>query len=84
MTGPDGEDNVWIRTTTLGIIPYQSGGNGSGHGSLGTSTWYFSGAYVDNIYTTSGAAGFKCRNISMGTGGPSGGSNGDVYIKYTA
>lgn len=43
-------DNVWIRTTTQGIIPYQSGGAGSGHQSLGTSSWYFSAAYIDNIY----------------------------------
>lgn len=49
MGSPDGEDNVWIRTTSLGIIPYQSGGLGSGHNSLGTSTWYFSNAYIDTV-----------------------------------
>jgi hypothetical protein len=42
LSDPDGTDSVWIRTTTLGIIPYQSGGRGSGHQSLGTSSWYFS------------------------------------------
>lgn len=30
-----------------------------------------------------GATGFYARNISYGTDDPSGGSNGDIYIKYT-
>lgn len=50
MTNMAGADNVWIRTTSQGIIPYQSGGAGSGHGGLGTSSWYFATAYIDNIY----------------------------------
>lgn len=50
MTSPDGENNVWIRTTTQGIIPYQSGGAGAGHCSLGTSSWYFANAYIDKVY----------------------------------
>lgn len=50
MTGPDGEDNIWIRTTSNGLLPYQSGGAGSGHQSLGTSAWYWNSAYIDNIY----------------------------------
>lgn len=29
-----------------------------------------------------GATGFYARNISYGTGDPSGGANGDIYIKY--
>ena len=53
MTGADGEDNCWIRTTSQGIIPYQGGGAGAGHGYLGTSSWYFGNIYVDNIYTAS-------------------------------
>lgn len=50
MAKPDGTDNDWIRTTTNGIIPYQSGKKGSGHSSIGTDSWYFSKAYIDNIY----------------------------------
>ena len=50
MTSPDGENNVWIRTTTQGIIPYQSGGAGAGHCNLGTSSWYFANAYIDKVY----------------------------------
>lgn len=49
MGTPDATDD-WIRTTTQGIIPNQSGGAGSGHCGLGTSSWYFSYAYIDNIY----------------------------------
>ena len=52
ICSPSGANNVWIRTTTLGIIPYQSGAAGSGHCGLGTSSWYFSYAYIDDIYGT--------------------------------
>lgn len=56
MTDPDGNtgSNCWIRTTQAGIIPYESGGAGSGHQYLGTASWYFSAAYVDNIYAVNG------------------------------
>lgn len=50
MGDPDASYGVWIRTTTEGIIPSQSGPAGYGHCSLGTSTWYFSQAYIDIIY----------------------------------
>ena len=50
MANPAGADNVWIRTTSQGIIPYQSGGAGSGHSSLGTSSWYFAHAYIDTVH----------------------------------
>lgn len=49
MTRPDGNTSDWIRTTTVGIIPYQAGGAGSGHCGLGTSSWYFSSAYIDTV-----------------------------------
>lgn len=47
MASPTLADNVWIRTTTLGIIPYESGGLGSGHGGIGTSSWHFSYMHCD-------------------------------------
>ncbi len=47
---PGGSDEYWIRSTVNGLIPYQSGNAGDGHSSLGTSTWYFSRAYIDFIY----------------------------------
>ena len=49
MADHDGSDSNWIRTTTVGIIPYQSGGAGGGHCGLGTSSWYFSNAYIDTV-----------------------------------
>lgn len=49
MTRPDGNTSDWIRTTTAGIIPYQSGGAGGGHCGIGTSSWYFSSAYIDTV-----------------------------------
>lgn len=49
MATPSGATNDWIRTTNQGIIPYQSGNSGNGHQTIGTSTWYFSGAYIDTV-----------------------------------
>lgn len=50
LTDPSGGDGDWTRTTSLGIIPYQSGGLNTGHQSIGTSSWYFSHAYIDNLH----------------------------------
>ncbi len=47
-----GFHNYWIRTTTKGIIPYESGGENNGHSSLGTTDWRFKDAYIDDIYGT--------------------------------
>lgn len=44
------EDNVWVRTTSRGIIPYQSGGRGYGHQQLGTDSWYFLKSYIDQMH----------------------------------
>ena len=41
-----GANNAWVRTTTLGLIPYQSGGSSS----LGTASWPFSTIYGSTIY----------------------------------
>lgn len=54
MAKPDGTATDWIRTTKNGLIPYQSGGKANGHSSLGTSSWYFSTAYISNIYDSTG------------------------------
>jgi len=51
LATPDAVDNTWIRTSTLGLLPYQSGGVGAGHGSLGTDSWRFSTAYIDTTHS---------------------------------
>lgn len=43
---PNGSTSSWVRTTQNGIIPYQSGGNGS----IGTSSWPFSTVYANTYY----------------------------------
>lgn len=50
MARPDSNTSDWIRTTSSGIMPYQSGGRGAGHCGLGTSSWYFSSAYIDTVH----------------------------------
>ena len=61
MAKPDGTTSDWIRTTSNGIIPYQSGNRGSGHCGLGTSSWYFSSSYVDNAYVNKTTVADKVR-----------------------
>ena len=61
MAKPDGTTSDWIRTTSNGIIPYQSGNRGSGHCSLGTFSWYFSSSYVDNAYVNKTTVADKVR-----------------------
>lgn len=39
-------DSAWVRTTSLGLIPYQAGGASS----LGTSGWPFASVYATTIY----------------------------------
>ena len=52
MAKPDGNTSDWIRTTTNGLIPVQSGSRGGGHSALGTSSWYFGSSYIDHMYST--------------------------------
>lgn len=46
LAAPDGNASNWIRTTSNGILPYQSGG----YSSLGTSSWRFNSTYSNNFY----------------------------------
>ena len=69
LTDPYGADNVWIRTTSQGIIPYQSGGRTAGHNYLGTSSWYFAYGYIQNMYVNK-------LNLSSVAGT----ENGDIWI----
>ena len=45
----DGTATSYLRTTSNGLLPYQSGNVGSGHSNIGTSSWYFSNIYVDTV-----------------------------------
>ena len=47
----DGTTTAYMRTTSNGLLPYQSGNVGSGHSNIGTSSWYFSNIYVDTVNT---------------------------------
>ena len=81
MASPSTDDTVWIRTTSLGLIPYQSGAAGSGHQSLGTSSWYFSAAYIDNIYgTLNGRAVYADNSYVLVTDPSSKGTYGIVFV----
>ena len=62
LTRPDGNDSDWIRTTSNGIIPYQSGS----YSSLGMSSWRFSKAYIDTIYGS--LSGTATKAIQDGSG----------------
>lgn len=72
LTTPAGSVNDWIRSTNSGFIPYQSGGRGSGHSSIGTSSWYFKDAYIDTI---------NCVNIN---GNIASATNADKVDNYHA
>ena len=66
---------------TAGTLPVARGGTGQTSRDTtptsGSTTWVTSGG----IYT---ALSNKQNKITYGTGNPSGGSNGDVYIRYDA
>ncbi len=72
LVQPDGNASVWIRTPVNGLIPYQSGG----HGALGTSSWPFSTVYATRHYGI-------LNTPNHGTGTPSGGISGDIYLKHS-
>ncbi|MPL91709.1 hypothetical protein SDC9_37785 [bioreactor metagenome] len=55
---PDGSTSNWIRTTTNGIIPYQSGGSSS----IGTSSWRFNNGYFDMIDASGGVTSTGIRS----------------------
>ncbi|MBR2999607.1 MAG: tail fiber domain-containing protein [Oscillospiraceae bacterium] len=60
---PNGSNAVYVRTTTLGLIPYQSGGSGT----LGTSTWPFNTIYGKTIYENGTALSSKYLGFGGGT-----------------
>lgn len=59
MTTPSQEDNTWIRTTSLGIIPYSSVSTGTC--SIGTSSWPFSTVYATSFVGNASSATYATR-----------------------
>lgn len=47
ISDPEGYDDVWVRTTRNGLIPYQSGG----YSNLGTSSWRFAEGWFNRLNT---------------------------------
>ncbi|NEG94393.1 hypothetical protein [Leclercia adecarboxylata] len=60
LTDGAGSSSAYIRTTSSGIIPYQSGTSSA----LGTSTWQFNTAYVKTIYEDGASLVTKYLGIS--------------------
>lgn len=50
MLGRDNSATAWVRTPTVGIIPYETSATGEGNSSLGTSSWRFSSVWAQNFY----------------------------------
>lgn len=60
---PNGSNSAWIRTTSNGLIPYQSGGASS----LGTSGWPFNTIHGKTIYENGTALSGKYLGLGGGT-----------------
>lgn len=61
ITRPDGNDTAFIRTTSQGLIPYESGGASN----LGTATWPFANLYAKNIYHNGAKLGSLATKSSL-------------------
>lgn len=81
MITPSGSDREYIRTTSNGLIPSKSGGARSGHSALGTSSWYFSSAYIDNV---NAAASVKIGQPNNSNNGAIELYGGSPYIDFHA
>lgn len=52
MAAPNFDATVYVRTTSPGLIPYNSGSYYTTcYSSLGTDTWYFNSGYIKNLNT---------------------------------
>lgn len=75
----DGTTNGWVKigtsNTSYGLLPSTSGGAGSGHNYIGTSSWYWKYAYIDQIY------GYLNGNIS---GSASSATNAYNLLAYSS
>ena len=73
LARPDANASDWIRTSSAGLLPYQSGNSANGHSSLGTSSWYFNSAYIQNLYANQIRGALPETYLSWGGANLSGG-----------
>lgn len=74
LIASDGSTNGWIKigtsNTSYGLLPSASGNAGSGHNYIGTSSWYWKYAYIDEIHgSLVGTATYASNVGASGTAG---------------
>ena len=75
----DGTTSNWIRTTTKGILPYQSADSSwsSANSSLGTSVWRFASGYIKEVHCN----GLKNDLGDLWLSSKANDSNATIYIQ---
>lgn len=77
-----GNDTGWIRTPSLGLLPYASGG-GASAGSLGTSSWKFKEIHGVDIFANGVNVGTEINTLKSIVNKGGGDVAGKTYVKAT-